>query len=151
MVQKPAQWDQDEFCIAKPEKPHTFVMFTNVSCKKCREIKPLFYSMSAKYENVHFAEYDIVDSDRDFILNTTAITKNPILYVPMLILYRDQRPVAVYATDEGNSTNNARNMADFLNYYLKNKSTSSPHRARPPSARNVCYLSLYEAYKSKKK
>lgn len=73
------------------------IMFTSPKCHYCNQFKPQFMSMSNIVRSCTFAIADVGTNAGIIALARESSTK--IEYVPLIIIYNDGMPVAIYSGD----------------------------------------------------
>ena len=97
------------------DQGYTFVFFYTSNCIWCKEIAPIFLSISNLINGVNFAYMD-VSLENWKIRDMSLRTNSHIDYVPLFILYVNGRKKAQFFQDEENVQNNFSKMQNFIMY-----------------------------------
>ncbi len=99
--------------LCNKQNGYSFVMFTSANCKYCSDLYPSFLRLSQSIKGCIFATMN-VDADNQRIVEMSTRSKNPLEYVPFLVLYANGIPLAQYHSDESNPESNFDHMRTFL-------------------------------------
>jgi thiol-disulfide isomerase/thioredoxin len=143
----------------------SLVFFTSATCHYCRGVLPAFAAAATKVAGCVFAIMD-VDQNEMRVVKQSEKTTLPIAYVPLIIMYVNGIPIAVFDPDEDHPEANVALLKRFV------VTTANAARAglklRDLNDRNgqqkvcetsigmalcgkgpICYLKTCDAYKSK--
>lgn len=106
--------------LVKPnDQGYSFVfLFTN-DCRWCDDVKPAFNFLSKMIRGVNFAYMDVAQNNWQ-LRNMSLMTRTPIEYVPLLLLFANGRRIAQFFQDEDNPQNNIPKMQKFIMVNTRN-------------------------------
>lgn len=141
----------------------SLVFFSSANCVYCKDVLPAFASVSSIIKGCTFAIMD-VDQGGMRIVKMSEKTKTPITYVPLVVMYVNGIPIAMFDSDEENPSANFNLLKNFVignarairegrkaggvNMHKKDYKICDTSIGMPICGpRKVCYLKDSEAYK----